>query len=137
MPARDALHYVVREALEKDGWTITHDPYLLQYGTRDLFADLGAENLAAERAGEQIAVEVKSFLGQSEMREFELGLGQFVLYRLMMEETDPQRLLLLAFPEDVYRTILGHPDGERLIRELRLAFLTIDPLKAEIVRWQK
>lgn len=27
MPARDAFHDAVRHALEKDGWTITHDPF--------------------------------------------------------------------------------------------------------------
>jgi XisH protein len=27
MPARDYYHEVVRLALQKDGWTITHDPY--------------------------------------------------------------------------------------------------------------
>jgi hypothetical protein len=27
MPARDYYHEVVRIALQKDGWRITHDPY--------------------------------------------------------------------------------------------------------------
>ena len=29
MPARDYYHDVVRNAIQKDGWTITHDPYHL------------------------------------------------------------------------------------------------------------
>ncbi len=28
MPARDIYHDTVRNALEKDGWTITHDPVI-------------------------------------------------------------------------------------------------------------
>ncbi len=28
--ARDLIHDVVREALVKDGWTITHDPYRME-----------------------------------------------------------------------------------------------------------
>lgn len=27
MAARDKYHHIVRKALEKDGWTIPHDPY--------------------------------------------------------------------------------------------------------------
>ena len=28
--AKDIFHDAVKYALEKDGWTITHDPYLLK-----------------------------------------------------------------------------------------------------------
>jgi len=30
--AKDSIHFVIREALEKDGWTITDDPFTLQTG---------------------------------------------------------------------------------------------------------
>jgi len=43
MPRLDIHHKTVRNALEKDGWVITHDPFLLQIGKKRLFADLGAE----------------------------------------------------------------------------------------------
>ncbi len=32
MPARDRLHAAVRRALERDGWTVTHDSYRLVSG---------------------------------------------------------------------------------------------------------
>lgn len=28
--AKDKIHYLVKEALEKGGWKITHDPYYLK-----------------------------------------------------------------------------------------------------------
>ncbi|MEY4904824.1 MAG: XisH protein [Bacteroidota bacterium] len=28
--AKDIYHKIVREILELDGWTITHDPYLIE-----------------------------------------------------------------------------------------------------------
>ncbi|MCP4701964.1 MAG: hypothetical protein GY862_34660 [Gammaproteobacteria bacterium] len=64
MPAKDMYHYVVKTALEKDGWTITDDPLIIQVDQkRSLYIDLGAENLlAAEKTGQKIAVEIKSFL---------------------------------------------------------------------------
>jgi hypothetical protein len=68
MPARDVYHHSLKSALIKDGWTITHDPYTLTFGQRNVFVDLGAERvLAAERGREKIAVEVKSFLGASDI----------------------------------------------------------------------
>lgn len=40
-----------------------------------MYIDLGAEPiLAAERAGEKIAVEIKSFLGESNIYEFHTAL---------------------------------------------------------------
>lgn len=47
MPARDIYHNSVRNALEKDNWQITKDPFIIQWGTRDLYIDLGAEKLIA------------------------------------------------------------------------------------------
>jgi hypothetical protein len=47
MPARDAFHNAVRNALIKDGWTITEDPYVIQYLDVTLFADLGADIVLA------------------------------------------------------------------------------------------
>ena len=68
MPAKDKYRDAVRNALEKDGWTITDDPLHLVWGKKDMYVDLGAERvLAAENQGRRIAVEVKSFLGVSKM----------------------------------------------------------------------
>lgn len=79
MPARDFLHDAVRNALIRDGWTITHDPLRLNVPGRNLYVDLGAERLlAAERGAVEIAVEVKSFLGPSDVRDLEDALGQFM-----------------------------------------------------------
>ena len=47
MPAKDAYHDVVRTALEKENWQITHDPYKVVLGRRKGFIDLAAEKLVA------------------------------------------------------------------------------------------
>jgi len=81
VPARDRFHYHVRNALVQDGWTITDDPLRLQWGVKDMFVDLGAERLlAAEKGQRKIAVEVKSFLGLSEMEDLEQAIGQYIVY---------------------------------------------------------
>jgi len=99
VPSRDLYHDAVKAALIKDGWTITHDPFTITFGRRRVFVDLGAERmLAAERGEEKIAVEVKSFLGPSELHDVELALGQYVLYQTLLEEREPERSLFLAVP---------------------------------------
>jgi XisH protein len=82
MAAKDVFHQQVRQALEKDGWTITADPLSLRWLGTTLQIDLGAERLiAAERGEERIAVEIKTFIGASAIADLENALGQFVLYR--------------------------------------------------------
>ena len=68
--AKDMIHDQVKNALVKDGWTITHDPYSIEYQQVTVWADLGAERpIAAERGGQKIVVEIKSFRGPSPIRE--------------------------------------------------------------------
>jgi len=48
--ARDRFHGTVRRALEKDGWRITADPYIVRFDRTAVEIDLAAEQLlAAER----------------------------------------------------------------------------------------
>ncbi len=62
MARLDKIHEIVKTALVKDGWVITDDPFAVQFEEFDLYVDLAAERVfAAERAGEKIAVEIKSF----------------------------------------------------------------------------
>lgn len=85
MSARDVFHIAVKTALQKDGWQVIADPLKLEWGEVELYVDLAAERLlAAERQGNKIAVEVKSFLGQSEIYEFHGALGQFINYRTVL-----------------------------------------------------
>jgi hypothetical protein len=66
MPAKDLFHNTVKNALIKDGWTITHDPLTLDLRDRQLHIALGAEKLLdAQKDNQQIAVEIKSFVAPS------------------------------------------------------------------------
>ncbi len=92
MPARDIFHDTVKRALKKEGWTITHDPLRLQWGRKDMYIDLGAERLvAAEKGGRKIAVEIKSFLGPSQMDELEKAIGQYLVYHDVLAMVEPER----------------------------------------------
>ena len=47
MSARDVFHTVVKNALIKEGWGITHDPYAIRFGGVNMSIDLGSQKLIA------------------------------------------------------------------------------------------
>lgn len=136
MPAKDIYHDTVKLSLIKDGWTITHDPLLLQYGTKDLFVDLGAEKiLAAERSGDKIAVEIKSFISPSPMNDLEKAIGQYILYKNILEEIEKDRLLYLAVTNIVYKDIFAEPIGKLVIQKNHLRLMIFNSHRQEIEEW--
>lgn len=136
MSAKDATHDIVKRALERDGWTITHDPYYLKVGGVEMYIDLGAELiLAAERNDQKIAVEVKSFLGASSISEFHTALGQFINYRLALEEKEPERTLYLAAPLGIYDEFFTLSFIQKVIDRTQLKLLVYNERQEEIYQW--
>jgi len=136
MPAKDIYYDTARSALLKDGWTITHDPYVLRWGTTDVFIDLGAEQLfAAERQEQKIAVEVKSFVGRSDVDDLEKALGQYILYHDILAKTEPERVLYLAVHEEVLLGIFDEAIGRLLLENQRVKLLVFDRREEVILRW--
>jgi len=136
MPRRDIYHEVVKRALIADGWTITHDPYPLPFGEESLFVDLGAEMpLGAEKAGRKIAVEAKRFLGRSPMTELERAVGQFTVYRFLLQREEADRALYLAVSGAVYDAIFDVSDVRDLIATVQMRLLLFSPETQRIIRW--
>jgi XisH protein len=101
-----------------------------------MYVDLGAERiLAAEKGSQRIAVEVKSFLGASDMHDLEPALGQFVLYRSILAQREPGRALYLAVPYLIVQTIFEQPVGQLLLQEGLVQILGFEPTTEEVVRW--
>ncbi|NEU71284.1 fatty-acid oxidation protein subunit alpha [Hassallia byssoidea VB512170] len=138
MSARDIFHNAVRVALEKDGWIITHDPLSIKVDEIDFYIDLGAERiLAAQKAGQQIAVEIKSFLSASEVSDFYVALGQTLTYRSALRKKYPNRILYLAISEDIYQDFFVRPFIQEVIVEYQLKLLIFSPIKEEVLLWKE
>jgi XisH protein len=133
--AKDKYHQQVREALEKDGWTITHDPYKIMLGRRKGFIDLGAEILAAEKGMQKIAVEIKSFLGASDLYQFEDALGQFLVYLPALSKKEPERTLYLAVPEEFHDNFFEDAYFLEIAELYRLKMLIFNEKNNSIVKW--
>jgi hypothetical protein len=134
--AKDIYHNTVKAALEKDGWIITNDPLTLKVGGRSAFIDLGAEKLfAAEKEGQRIAVEVKSFISPSPVRDLEQALGQYIMYSQVLERQDLSRLLYLAISRTVFLDFFSEELPQLMIELNNLKLLVFDVDSEEIVKW--
>ncbi len=136
--AKDFYHENVREALEKDGWRITHDPYPLKVDDVGYEIDFGAEPLiAAEKEDLMIAVEVKSFLGPSTVNEFHKAVGQFNDYHVALEIKDPNRVLFLAIPSIIWLRFFQKPLIQKSLARIQAKIIVYNPKNNEIVTWIK
>lgn len=136
MPAKDIYHDTVKNALIKDGWTITDDPLRLRWGNDLLYVDLGAERLlTAKKEDEKIAVEVKSFVSPSNIAALENALGQYIVYRNIIEELEPDRTLYLAVHEEIFSTIFEEALGEMILRKNHIKLVIFSRTEEVIVKW--
>lgn len=120
----------------RDGWVITNDPLSLKVGRKDLFVDLGAERfLAAEKQGEKIAVEIKSFVGASEVEDLRDAVGQYVLYQSALARIEPERTLYLAIRQRIYVEVFEEEIGRMLLERGIVKLIVFDPKTEVVVQW--
>jgi hypothetical protein len=136
MSTKDVIHEMVKEAIIKDGWKITHDPYTIAYKDEHVYADLAAERvIAAERQGDKIVVEIKSFVGPSTIQDFKGALGQYRLYLFLLAETAPEYKLYLAISDVVYKTDFQREMIQLVIKQDKIPLIVVDINTKEIVKW--
>lgn len=138
MSTRDLFHDSVKKALQKDGWEITHDPYRIEFGDIEYRIDLGAEKIiAATKAGEKIAVEVKSFVSQSKTYELHNAFGQFNNYIVALEELEPDRKLYLAIPDYIYENFFKKELIQKTINRYHIKLILVDVKINKVTSWIK
>jgi hypothetical protein len=137
MAAKDIFHELVKLALINENWQITHDPYKIIMGRRRGYIDLGAEReiIAAEKANQKIAIEIKSFVGNSDLDDFEDALGQFLLYWKALKINDPERVLYLAVPVGFYERFFDDTFFMDVARSFDVKMLVFNEIEPEIKQW--
>ncbi|MDF5734036.1 MAG: XisH family protein [Rhizonema sp. PD38] len=134
--AKDRFHNIVRNALEKDDWKITADPYEINVDDVDFEIDLAAEQLlGAERDGQKIAVEIKSFISPSNVSEFHTALGQFLNYRDALDKIEPARLLYLAVRVPIYESFFQRKFITSAVAKYQLRLIVYDVQEEVIRQW--
>ncbi|MBD2141056.1 XisH family protein [Anabaena sp. FACHB-1250] len=137
--AKDVFHQQVKNALIKEGWNITHDPLTIRISEAvKLQIDLAAETtIAAERDSEKIAVEIKSFIGDSDISSFHTALGQYLNYSQALEEQEPNRIVYLAIPFETYYDFFQLPFIQRMLQRYQVKLIIYDPKQEEVRQWIK
>lgn len=136
--ARNKIHTPVKEALISEGWIVTDDPLYIKVGILTVFVDLGAERVfGAEKGGERIAVEVKTFGNPSFMTALYEAIGKYVVYRkaLILDESD--RTLFLAMPEDIYDRYAKEPLFTECLSDEKINLILFETNIEKITKWIK
>jgi len=135
--AKDIIHDAVKHALIKDGWTITDDPLTIFFDEdTTVFVDLGAERIiAAEQNGDKIAVEIKSFVGRSSIRDMEVTLGQYLLHLSFLEKIEPNRKLYIAISQTVFESIFRKGAFLYLVKRNQIPLIIVNIRSEEVIQW--
>lgn len=134
--AEDFFHDLVKRALQQEGWQIVADPLRLEWEEVKLEIDLAADRVvAADRGNEKIAVEIKSFLGQSTVYSFHGAVGQFISYRTILNEKEPERKLYLAVPLDTYRSFFTKSFTQAVIQQNQIPLIVYSVAEEAIEQW--
>ena len=119
-----------------DGLVITDDPYVIQYRKTTLYADLGTEQpMAVERYGQKLVVEVKSFIGASKIQDLKEALGQYDIYRYLLEEIAPDRKLYVAVSTVAYKSFFKQDVIQLILNKHQLPIIVVDTEMEEIRQW--
>lgn len=134
--AKDKIHDAVKNALVKDGWSITAEPKTIQYLDITVYADLEASK---PQDGVQdlriIVVEVKSFGSPSPVDDLEKALGQYQLYQGYLERLVPNCKLYLAISSAVHRGFFLRESIQLIVERFAVALLVVDVSAEEVVAW--
>jgi hypothetical protein len=135
MPQRDRHHMAVRRALEKIGWVITHDPLILPFDTTRVFVDLTAHQVGSNGVPGNVSIEIKVFSGSPFVDELEGALGQYILYRGLLDLYHPHYALYLAVPQSIYETRFQGRDILYVLSQNQIRLMVYNEKREEIVQW--
>jgi hypothetical protein len=100
------------------------------------FIDLAAELLAAEKDTQKVAIEIKNFVGLSNLNEFKEALGQYLLHHLALSKKEPERQLFLAMPNNFYQDFFEDAFFREIITLYHLKLLIFDENNTNKLVWK-
>jgi hypothetical protein len=136
MPTQDLYHDIVRDALRKDGWRITHTALQLkaraESRTRELWE---GPWLIADKDERKVAVAVSSFVGRSNLADLTQMWGQLELSRPQLHTMDSDRVVYMAVRQATYHACFGGTEGDLLLEKEHMQLIVFDPRAEVIVQW--
>lgn len=76
-------------------------------------------------------------MGQSEVKDFHLALGQMLNYRVALRRKETDRRLYLAIPQDIYNDFFARRFIQDVILEYQVKLVVFDPVRQEVMLWKE
>lgn len=137
MPAIDRCEHKIIQALEKDGWIVTHHPFAIRLDRMRggyIFADLRLSNPQTRQSA--IIVEVKCFDStRTFLDEFYQALGQYIVYRNALLLNNIASPVFLAVPANVYQSLFQETLIQAVLHDIQIKIVVVDLKKEEVAQW--
>ncbi|MEG4534227.1 element excision factor XisH family protein [Microcoleus sp. D2_18a_D3] len=70
------------------------------------------------------------------MNPYHEAIGQAWNYKVVLEESEPDRLLYLAIPEDIYEEFFTRRLARMSVTRMQLNLIVFNPAREAIVIWK-
>ena len=135
MPKYDYCHRQVVNALRKDGWFVASKSLFLTDAYRnDAYIDIDATRGTNGTITQHIYVEVKCFDRPKETAGFHRAIGQYIMYRGILNRVGLLSPLYLAVPSRSFSTYFNQPVLD-VIAQHELKLLVVDIEQEKVLQW--
>jgi hypothetical protein len=91
--------------------------------------------MSAEKGAKEIAIEIKSFVGKSLVKDLEQAVGQFFVYYKVLQSREPNRYLYMAVNETTFNGILSEKIGQLVLSDPIFRLIIFDEENEVITQW--
>jgi hypothetical protein len=135
VPKLDQCHYQIVRALQKAGWSVSPNPYVLRVERRRLYIDIYAQMIQPEQPRRIIVVEAKCFTDvKDEVNEFYTTVGQYLTYRGLLEQIGETIDLYLAIPLRAYEGVFQE-FAMSVTSKIHIKMIVVDLDREVVERW--
>ena len=80
-------------------------------------------------------LKLRALLGDRALYDFHGALGQYMVYRNLIQLTDPEYKLYLAIDDLVYKNFFQRKSIQLITNENKLLLMVVEMEKEEILQW--
>ena len=133
--ALDSCHYQVVNALTKAGWSVEPNIYVMELDRVRIYPDIRARQVNGQ-VEELLIVEVKCFSDEDNYSdELYRAIGQYLVYRTMIELKGVQAKIYVAIPSFIYERLFRRQVVAETIRIANIKLIVVDIDREEIIQW--
>lgn len=78
---------------------------------------------------------LKFLLRTSKITDFYGALGQYLSYKIALEENEPERILYLAVPDSTYQSLFGEVLIQKVLQNYPVKLVVYDEVTEVIKLW--